>query len=127
MIGFRQNPQSAAANYALRFKIVVDRGEKSTPRADSPGISDDLGTVGIVERQDRRLSKRIRRPQAGGMIGVAFDFGRASFVAFDKDSGAHSAHRKSGGKKQRPAGDDFLRLVHVRHDLLVQRSRSDSR
>src|SRR5262249_45954713 len=118
--GFSQNPQPRAASYALRFKIIVYRGEKSIPGTDSSRVFDDLRPIGVVHSQYRRLSGCIRRTETSGMIGIAFDLGWPSFMTLDQNSGAGSIHWKRGSKKQRPAGDDLLRLIHIRHDLLIR-------
>ena len=54
------------------------------------------------------------------MIGIAFDFSWAPFMTFDQNSSTSSAHWKRGSKKQWPAGNDLLRLIYIRHDLLVR-------
>src|SRR5262249_1219103 len=118
--GFSQNPQPRPASDSLGFEIIVDRGEESIPGTDSSGISNDLGTIGVVHSQYRRLSERVRCPQTSRMIGIGFDLGWAAFMTSHSNSSTGAAYRKRGRKKQWPARYDLLRLIHVRHDLLVR-------
>ena len=59
----------------------------------SPSCRIDLRPIGIVERQHRRLRVEIGRAQAAGMIRIALDLGRTSFVTLDQQPGGHAAER----------------------------------
>jgi hypothetical protein len=52
------------------------------------------------------------------VLGIAFDLGRAAFVALDQHALRHAVQSSGGGEKERPAGNEFFRLPHVRHDVL---------
>ena len=57
--------------------------------------------------------KNIGRAEARGMVGIAFDFGRMTFVAFREQAGGKSAERHRGRKIKRFAGNQFFRLLDV--------------
>src|SRR5579862_2210497 len=75
-----------------------------------------LGTIRVVQIQDSRLSEDAGRPKAGWMIRVPFDLRWPSLVTFHKDAGSVAAELHGGGKEERFARDDLLRLPHVRDD-----------
>ena len=53
------------------------------------------------------------------MIRVAFDLRRPALVALDEQARRVAAERHRGGEEERLAGDELLRLPHVRDDRLV--------
>jgi hypothetical protein len=51
------------------------------------------------------------------MFRIAFDLGRAAFVALHQYTRTDARKRHGGGKEQRLAGDQFFRLLGVGRDL----------
>jgi hypothetical protein len=58
------------------------------------------------------------------VIGVAFDLGGTSLVAFHEQPQPRPVHRHRCREKQRLAGHFFLWLPHVGHDFLVRLPRA---
>ena len=57
------------------------------------------------------------------MVRIAFNLGRTAHMALDENAAAEAAERHRRREEQRLAGNDLLRLVDVRNDLLVGRRR----
>src|SRR5205823_8174502 len=93
-----------------------ERGDELAPRADLAELVDDLGAVWIVEAEDRGLHLRVARAEAGGVVGVALDLRRAAHVRFRKDAAGDAAERHRRREEDRLAGDEVLRLLHVRDE-----------
>ena len=116
--GFGQNSQTRSLAPQVLLTRAPHRVQEITPASDPPVQDRYLGTVRIVEGQRRGLREDVRRAQAGGVLGIALDFGRAAHVAFNQHSGGESAERHGGRVEERLAGNDFLRGADVRNDLL---------
>ena len=116
--GLGEHPEPRAFPRTLGLDDPAYLGQERAPRADPPGLGDGLGAVGVVERQDGSLCEGVGRTQAGGMVRVALDLGRAAHVALDEDAGREPAERKGGGEEERLARHEFLGRSHVGDDRL---------
>jgi len=81
-------------------------------------VADYLRTVRIVEAEDRGLHPGVRGPEAGGVIGIPFDLGRAAHVTLDEHAVGVAADRHGRGEEDRFARDEPFRLADVGDDLL---------
>ena len=119
--------QKAQPGSAVRLQLghlTADRLNETAPGADLAPIHHGLRPVGVVHRQDRALTEQVRRADARGVIGVAFELGRTPHVAFGQQARADAAERHRRGKEQRLARDDVFRLTNVGDDELVGLSRA---
>jgi hypothetical protein len=96
-----------------------ERGDELAPGADLAELVDDLGAVGIVEAEDRRLHLRVARAEGRGVIGVPLDLRRAAHVRLGQHAAGDAAEGHGRGEEERLAGDEVLRLADVRDDLLL--------
>ena len=55
--------------------------------------------------------------QAAGMLRVPFDLGGTAHVAFDQHARGDAGLKQGSGVEQRPAGNNFLRRLHVGNDF----------
>ena len=74
---------------------VPNELREGIPGGDVFALPDGLRTVGIVEPQDGRLHEDVRGPEAGRMIGIAFDLGGTSHFRANEDAFTVAAMRKS--------------------------------
>ncbi len=95
----------------------ANRLRERVPRAHVTHVRDVLGAVGIVEIEQRSLRVHVGAAEARGMLRIAFNLGRTEQVAFDQNRRRVAVERKRGRVVHRAAGNDVLRLLHVRHDL----------
>ena len=103
--GYRlgENPQAHSPGKPLRFDLASEDGHERQPTADLPSLRGDLGTVGVVEAQYRRLRDGVAGSQAGRVAGIALDLRGPPHVAFDEHPGGEAAQRSSRGEIERPA------------------------
>ena len=73
-----------------------------------------LRAVGVVEAENRRLREQVGGAAARRVIGVAFDLGRAAFVALDQQAHAGAVDRHRRREEQRLARDELFGLADVR-------------
>ena len=93
---------------------------KQRPRLDFAKFGHRLRAIRIVKIQDRSLREHIRGPKARRMIGVAFDLGRTTFVAFHQQTDRVCAKRhRRGIELWLPEGHP-IGLLDVRHDVLLR-------
>src|SRR5262249_14241592 len=64
----------------LSFDRRSDRAEKRRPGDDLSEIGQSLRTIRIVKPEDRGLREHISRPEARGMVLVAFNLCRSALV-----------------------------------------------
>ena len=75
-----------------------------------------LGSIRIVEAEDRGLREDVGRAQAAGVKRIAFDLRRPPLVAFDENARGGAAQRERRRVEERPAGNDFFGLPDVWDD-----------
>ena len=117
--GLGEEPQARAALPALRAERRARGAEEVGPGADGAAEGDGLQSLGVVERQYRRLGVGVRRAEARRMARVPLHLDRPSEMALDQEPEAQTpGGRHRGREVERPARDDALRGVHVGHDRL---------
>ncbi len=115
---FRQNPHAGSVFRLLLFQRGIDGGQEGAPGTDVTGIQHGLGTVGIIEVKNRRLIKNTGCAEAGGVVGITFDFGGMTFVTFDEQAGGKSIVLHGGGKVEWLAQNKLFRLPDVGDNIL---------
>ena len=120
-----ENPEPASAHRLLRIQRPLESVREVAPGARSAQIGDCLRAIRIVHVKNGSLREDIASAQARRMVRIAFNLGRASFVALHQDRSRISAKRHSAGEKERDAQDDIVRLPHIGDDGL-QRAASRS-
>ena len=110
----------------MRGERGTNGPQKRRPRPDLADPGERLRAVRIVEAEHARLREDVGRAEAAGMLRIAFDLGRPSFVAFDEKTGGDAAKRHCGRKEKWLARDDLFRLADVRHDLFLGLARARS-
>ncbi len=113
-----QEPQARALLCLLSSQRLLRGGEEVPPRTDVAALGDDLRAIRIVEIEDLGLREDVRRAEAGGVLRIAFDFGRMPHVALDQHRPRVSALYDRTRKEQRTSRHDVFGLLHVRDDLL---------
>ena len=78
-----KDAQASSASGLVQAQTLCQICYEDAPSADATGVFDRLRPIGIVEVEDRSLDERIGAAAAGGMLGIALDFGRPPHVALD--------------------------------------------
>ena len=113
-----EDPEARPLVLAEPVHRLGDRGEEVVPGVDLAEVEHHLGSVGVVEREGRRLHVDVGRAEARRVIGVALDLGRAAGVALHQDPGPQAVHHHRRGEELGTAGDDVLGGLDPRDDLL---------
>ncbi len=112
-----KNTQACAA-YSLHFDGHDLRGiEERGPGANLTSEGHRLRAIRIVQIQDGSLRYGIGGAQTGRVIGIAFDFCRPSFMAFDEHSDGVGAEGHRRSEKHRLAQNHPVRLLHIRNEV----------
>ena len=111
--------QTGAARGRLGRQRAAQGRNEAAPRTNLPKLGDRVRAIGVVHREHRGLREQVGAAAAGGMVGIAFDLGRAAFVALDQQARGHASERHRRGVEHRLAGHQIFGLTHVRHDQLV--------
>ena len=119
----RQNPQSGPSRRNLRPHVAYRR-QKCSPAFNAPFVDHCLRTVGIVQRQNRRLIEHVRSAQAAGMLRIALNLRGPPHVALDQQPGRNTRLRHGRGVEKRPARNNLLGRPHVRNDFLRRQFRA---
>jgi hypothetical protein len=114
-----EDAETGAPGGDLRRERALHRGDEGAPRANLAELGDGVRAIGVVEREHRGLRVEVGGALAGGVVGVAFDLGRAPVVALHEQARRHAAERHRRGVEERLARHDLFGLPHVRHDELV--------
>ena len=73
--------------------------------------------IGVVEREHGGLVEDIGGAQAGRVVRIAFDLGRAPGMAFHQQPDRTARESHGGGKEQGPARHRVLRRMDIRHQI----------
>ena len=119
-----QDPEAGASFQALHVQVLAEGVDEVVPGADPAGIRHRRGAIGVVEVEDAGLGDGVAGPEAGGMLRIALDLRGATQVALDQDPRRRPGERDGAGVVERAAGDEFLRLAHVREDLFSRLNRA---
>ena len=96
-----EQTQPSALLAALLRQRGLNSADRRVPAVHPAHEGDGLGTVRIVQRENRRLGKRVRGAETRGVIGIAFDLRGATLMAFDQKPGGDSPQCHRGGKVKR--------------------------
>ncbi len=124
--GTSQNAHSCAIHGFLRCREALRLFLEHRPSPNITGIRRRFRAVWIVQIENRSLRKRIRRAKARWMIGIAFNFRRAPFVAFHENAdriGTEGHHRRI---LLRLAQNQSIGLFDIWNDVLFGSSAATS-
>ena len=113
----RQNANSCASASLLRLQDDIEIAQEIVPSADVFAVHDGLGAIGIVKIEKVGLRPNGSRAEAGGMVGIAFDFNRPAFAAFYDDSLRVAVECGCAAEVQRFSGYDLRGFFYVRHNF----------
>ena len=118
-------PEGRAAIGLMLLEARFQRALEGRPVADLAADPDRLRAIRIVKRKDLRLREDVRRAEARGMAGIAFDLDRPALERRDERAPAITGERERRRVMLGEPGDEAFRQMHVRQ--LFERLLGDDR